>query len=186
MLVLAAYAVTSVGPRGAILCLGGGHAWSEVIAAACIEDPSGHRHGAKLRFTTHSHVQQHDACSEDHSHTHASCTADDHHDDHRHCDGHSEEASSWADHCNYCVHHHSGTHGPCTDVPLGAEEARPNAGKSLTLQTASADDASQPSVSFAVHRFCVLQSHRSWTVLLDTSQGMAQVTASLRAVRLLI
>lgn len=43
ILLLLAYTVTSLGPRGASLCIGGGHDWGQLIAARC--EHGGHSHG---------------------------------------------------------------------------------------------------------------------------------------------
>lgn len=44
ILLIVAYALPCLGPRGAALCVGGGHEWNQVIAAKCESTPSGHTH----------------------------------------------------------------------------------------------------------------------------------------------
>lgn len=76
-LLLIAYLATSIGPRGAALCLGGGHEWSDVVAARC--EHGGHSH----RQAEPDHVHETDlhqgvstcaGCEHHQSHEHGPCT----------------------------------------------------------------------------------------------------------------
>jgi hypothetical protein len=74
MVLVAAYAVTSVGPRGIALCIGGDHGWSEMIAATC--GGGGHSQGSG---TSHHHEDEHaeaqaDCCDHHQSEQHGPCT----------------------------------------------------------------------------------------------------------------
>jgi hypothetical protein len=68
-LLLIAYTVTGIGPRGTALCLGGGHDWNEIIALRC--ELRGHHHGGDAdHHHGHSvgagcgHHQEHAPCTD--------------------------------------------------------------------------------------------------------------------------
>lgn len=138
LVLLAVYAVTSIGPRGASLCLGGGHDWSEAIIAAC---------------------------SADHCCTEAPV----------------EEVVQ----CVSCDHHQGESHGPCTDVPLDGDEARPDVQQdSLQLTTQAPLTVCVVAVSLpetVTAKILRPPAHPATDTL-----AQQQVRASLRAVVLLI
>jgi hypothetical protein len=145
-LLLIAYTVTGIGPRGSALCLGGGHDWDEVIALHC--DHGGHRHDGG----------------------HAG-------------DAECEHAVS---ECAGCEHHHDEEHGPCTDIPLDADESRPSAGQTTIKMSdvAASEMGMLPAWSFPELRLSMIA--RTPHQYGDSPRTPLQVTVSLRAVVLLL
>lgn len=143
LLILAVYTATSIGPRGAAICLGGGHEWDEVIAARCEHGGHGHSEASAI------------------GHEHPGCAG--------------------------CDHHQSEDHGPCTDIPLGSDDGRPGTSQSSAKTSMHAADQASPSASaWAAPGPRLALSASAWPRRLDLTRGLHQVTASLRAVVLVI
>jgi hypothetical protein len=142
LMLLLAYSVTSIGPRGAALCLGGGHEWNEVIAARCA-------HGG------HSHDGQ-----SDHGHEPTDCTA--------------------------CGHHQDADHGPCTDIPLDADEARPGGSQSTAKATIPFSQDTSQSLAWSLPDQNLPMLNRPPERCREMAWVPREVTASLRATILLI
>jgi hypothetical protein len=73
ILIALTYTVTAIGPRGAALCIGAGHGWSDLIAVRCAQGGGGHHHGPGAGSDGHDHAGC-AGCDHHRSGDHGPCT----------------------------------------------------------------------------------------------------------------
>jgi hypothetical protein len=150
-LAAALYVVLSVMPQGTALCLGGGHEWGEVIVTPC---PAGPGSGGGHQHAGSVHAHPHSGGPVD------GCQPGD---------------------CAACEHHAADHHGPCTDIPIDADEGRTAGSSSVKMSMAPAADLGCPASVLSVAAALAFRA-QSPVAAQPHAVAMREVAASLRAV----